>query len=140
METRDSRDIRETQDTQEVPRQEWTRFFDRWSREHQGWIVQVELLGREIGEQPESSRLPLVGISADVKPVKTNIEIIAGHRDEEPDKRVARIIYAPRRVWFKRPAAPADEAIQVESEDGLVTLVTFARVPPEQVERQLPGA
>jgi len=139
MAQKDPRDIRDTRDTREIPRDQWTRFFDRFSKEHEKWIVTVEILGRDIGEQPESSRLPLLGISAEVKPAKTNIEIIAGHRDAEPDRHVTRIVQAPKRVWFKQPQAPADEAIQIESDDGTVTLVTFARVPSEQVERQLPG-
>jgi hypothetical protein len=125
--------------TKEIPRQDWTQFFDQFSKEHQKWIVTVEVLGRDIGAQEEVTRLPLGGISAEVKPAKTTIEIIAGHRDAEPEKHVTRIIEAPKRVLFKQPEEPGDEAIDVESEDGHMTLVTFARIPPEQVERQLPG-
>jgi hypothetical protein len=126
-------------DTKEIPREEWRKFFDEFSRQHRGWITTVEVVGGDIGDQEETTRLPLAGISAEVKASKTTIEIIVGERSVEPETRVTRIIQAPKRVWFKPPEQPGDEAVEIESEDGRKTLVIFARIPPEQVERQLPG-
>lgn len=123
--------------SREIPREEWTRFFDGFSRQHQGWIVAVEVLGPDLGDQEEAARLPLVGISAEAKPVEASVEIIVG---DKPEDRVTRIIQDPERVWFKRPEEPGDEAVEVESKDGRKTLVTFAHVPPEATDRQLPGS
>jgi len=63
----------------------------------------VEVVGARLGDQEESTRLPLIGISAD------------------------------------KGRQPRIEAIQVESEDGTTTLLTFQHVPPTQTERELPG-
>jgi Family of unknown function (DUF5335) len=122
--------------TTEIPREEWVKFFDMLSKEHEGRVVIVELVGRKLGDQPESTRLPLVGMSADVKGPEKRIEVTVGGR---PDAHLTHIINAPRRVWFKPAIGTADEAIEIESEDEATTLVHFPYVPPEQGERQLPG-
>ncbi len=76
-------------------------------------------------------------MSADTKGRRDRIEIVVG---DAPEAHVTRIIDAPRRVWLDESAEPAREAIEVESDDGVTTIVQFQRVPPEHGERQLPGA
>ena len=122
--------------TKEIPREQWLSFFDNFSKEHAGWIVTLEVLGSEIGDQEEANGLPLVGISADVKDRENQIEIVVGGR---PDADVTRIINTPKRVWVKPPNVVGDEALEVESKDGITTLLTFHHVPSERFERQLPG-
>jgi hypothetical protein len=121
--------------TKEIPREEWIRFFDDFSKKHEGWIVTVEVLGSDIGYQEEANGLPLVGISADLKDRENRIEIIVGGR---VDADLTRIIEKPERVWIKQPQEVADEAVEVESKDGTKTLVSFHYVSPEEIERQLP--
>jgi hypothetical protein len=121
--------------TKEIPREEWIKFFDDFSKKHEGWIVNVEVIGSDLGDQVEATGLPLVGISADLKAGENRIEIITGGR---PDAALNRIIDSPKRVWLKQPQGVADEAIEVESEDGTMTLVSFQHIPPEATERQLP--
>jgi thioredoxin reductase (NADPH) len=48
------------------------------------------------------------------------------------------IIEAPKRVWFKPPERPGHEAIEIECDDGRVTLLTFSHIDPEVTERLLP--
>jgi osmotically-inducible protein OsmY len=122
--------------TREIPPDQWVRVLDDFSKKHDGWIVEVELLGSTLGDQQESNRLPLVGISADVKGREKRIEVIVGGR---PDAHLTRIINRPKRVWLKQPEEPAHEAIEVESEDGIITLVHFRHIAPEVGELQLPG-
>src|SRR5258705_12490137 len=107
----------------EIPRDEWVKFFDTFSKQHERWIVTVELIGAQLGDQEQTTRLPLIGISADTKGRQKRIDIIVGDR---PDGHVTRIINMPKRVWLKEPEEPAHEAIQVESEeDGVTTLLHF---------------
>jgi uncharacterized protein DUF5335 len=122
--------------TREIPREQWTRYFDNFSKNHEGWIVTLEVVGSDIGDQEEVNRLPLVGISADVKAHENRIEIIVGGR---PDAGVTRFIESPKHVWVKEPRMPGDEVIEVESEDGIKTLLNFNHVRPEKTERQLPA-
>ena len=34
--------------TKETPKNEWPEFFDSFSRKHEGWLVNVEILGRAL--------------------------------------------------------------------------------------------
>ncbi|HZF39158.1 MAG TPA: DUF5335 family protein [Blastocatellia bacterium] len=122
--------------TRDIPREQWIRFFDDFSKNHEGWIVTLEVIGSDIGDQEEASGLPLVGISADLKARENRIEIIVGGR---PDADVTRFIEKPKRVWVKESRIPGDEAMEVESEDGIKTLLNFHHIPPEETERQLPA-
>ena len=121
--------------SREIPREQSIRFFDDFSKQHEGWIVTWEVLGSDIGDQEKTKRLPLVGITTDVKGDKPRIDVMVGGR---LDAHVSQIIEAPKRVWFKEPEEVGHEAIEVESEDGKVTLVTFSHVDPEVAERRLP--
>jgi hypothetical protein len=122
--------------TREIPREQWVRFFDDFSKNHEGWVVTLEVIGLDLGDQEEVNGLPLVGVSADVKARENKIEIIAGG---ELDADVTRFIDTPKRVWIKEARIPGDEALEVESEDGLKTLLNFHHVSPEKAERQLPA-
>jgi len=121
--------------SKEIPPEQWIKFFDDFSKKHEGWIVNWEVLDAKLGDQEKTTRLPLVGISADVKGSKPRIDVMVGGR---LDAHVTQIIDTPKRVWFKQPEQPGHEAIEVESTDGTVTLVTFMHVDPEQTERLLP--
>ncbi|HKA34996.1 MAG TPA: DUF5335 family protein [Candidatus Binatia bacterium] len=120
--------------TQEIPRAEWRPFFDDFSLRHEGWIVSVEIMGRDIGDQ-EQARRPLAGVSAEIKDRIARIEISVGNL---LDGHVVHIIEAPARVWCKSPMIPGDEAIEIEDGDGRKTLVTFVRIGVGQTDRQLP--
>jgi hypothetical protein len=120
--------------TQEIPRDQWTPFFDGFSTQHEGWIVSVEIIGYDIGDQ-EQARRPLAGVTAEVNGRVARIEISVGNL---LDGHVMHMIEAPERVWFKLPEISGDEAIEIECEDGRKTLVTFVRIGAGQTDRQLP--
>jgi len=122
--------------TQEISRDEWVRVLDDFSKRHEGWIVTMEVVGATIGDQEEATGLPLVGIGADVKDNESRIAVMLGGR---PEAHVTRIIEVPKRVWLERADEPAHDAVAVESEDGTTTIVRFQHVPPEAVDRLLPG-
>ena len=111
----------------EVPLERWTDFFDQFSGEHQGWIVALDVMAGDLGAQQEVTGLPLVGITVDVKHQPQRLEIMVGGRT---DAHVTRIIESPKRIWNIR------DAIDVESGDGMVTLLRFMKV--EHTDRLLP--
>ncbi len=120
--------------TQEIPRAQWTPFFDEFNLRHEGWIVNVEIMGNDIGDQ-EQARKPLAGVMADLKDPIARIEISVGN---QLDGHVVHIIEAPERVWCKSPSIAGDEAIEIEGSDGRKTLVTFVRIGVNQTDRLLP--
>ena len=38
----------------EIPREQWNTFFDDFSKKHEGWIVNWEVLGKDIGDQEKT--------------------------------------------------------------------------------------
>ena len=72
--------------TKEIPREKWTEFFDGFSQRHEGWLVNVQVLG-DSGAQTEVRELPLTGISADRDAART-ISILVG---DSPDVNVERL-------------------------------------------------
>ncbi|HWP43654.1 MAG TPA: DUF5335 family protein [Blastocatellia bacterium] len=119
--------------TQEVPRQEWTEFFDSFSRRHLGWLVSVEVMGPDIGAQAEAREMPLQGITAELKPGDESIiSIMVGNSAED---HLTHTITGPSRVNVKVSGEGTDEAVEIESEDGLTTLVRFrSPISPEMVD------
>src|SRR5436190_6713732 len=107
--------------TREIPREEWMTFFDGFSRQHEGWLVTVEVLGGS-GAQPEAIELPLAGIVADPNGGKQSISILVG---EEVDKHVTHTISNPTDVTLDETETGAHEALRITGADGLTTLVRF---------------
>lgn len=120
--------------TREIPRNEWTSFFDGFSRRHEGWLTTVQVLGR-IGAQVEAKELPLRGVSADRDEAST-IAVIVG---QSPEQEVTHQIRSPSHVRVEESDAGAEEAVQIQSEVGETTLLTFrSALPPEMVDGVLP--
>jgi hypothetical protein len=119
----------------EIQPDEWPRFFDEFSKAHEGWIVDVDVVGPEIGDQEAASGLPLVGLGADVKDGERRVEVMVGGRREA---HVTRIIEKPQRVWLEVSDVPGHDGVAIESDDGTMTIVTFRHVDPDVIERQLP--
>jgi hypothetical protein len=122
--------------SKEIPREQWISFLDDFSKRHAGWVVTMEVLGSDLGDQEESAVLPLVGISADVKDGENRIEVMVGGR---PDANLTHIIDGAKRVLLTQSEAEQHDAVEIESDDGTRTLLHFRYVPPEETERQLWG-
>ena len=108
--------------TIEVPRERWNKFFDEFSRQHEGWILSIEVLGSELGAQEEATA-PLVGISADLKDNENRINVMTG---DGRTAHLTHIVNMPTRVW-SREDGQANEALEIESADGTKTLLSFSR-------------
>ena len=53
--------------TQSLPSEEWTAFFDDFSRKYEGKLASIELYGPGTMEHNAARELPFVGISYDRK-------------------------------------------------------------------------
>jgi uncharacterized protein DUF5335 len=118
--------------TQEIPRQEWNKFFDVFSRQHEGWIATLEVFGPDIGAQEQAHELPLEGVSIASENNPTEIAISFG---KTPEDHVTHTITKPEHVWLEVTSAGANAALEIESEDKLKTLLRFrSAMPPEMVD------
>ncbi len=110
--------------TKEIPRDQWVEFFDGFSKRHEGWLATIEVLQSDIGAQTEAERLPFVGISADVKDNENRLEIRLGN---QPNSGITHAITSPTCVQVKQNEEGEDEALEIESSDGEITLLRFRR-------------
>lgn len=108
--------------TREIERNKWTEEFNRLSRMHLGRVIDIEVIGEEIGAQTESKNMPFEGISADFKDNENRIEISVG---ASPDSHVTRSITEPASVYLKQSNAGEDEALEIETADGTKTILRF---------------
>jgi uncharacterized protein DUF5335 len=125
-----------TTTTREIKREEWSDFFDGFSRRHEGWLVTIEILDKELGDQIEVQDKALKGIVAERKRDPQVIDIFVWNKPEED---TAHIIDKPTRVWVEETAEGADVALEIESEDHATTLLTFKSAAlPETVDGVAP--
>lgn len=119
--------------TKEIPESEWTGFFASFSRQHEGWLVSVEIFGSEIGAQVEQRQVVLEGITDEWNEVEGNtIMIMTGAK---PDDHVTHSITHPTAVSLEQTDEGADAALAIQSNDGATTLLRFrSAVLPELVD------
>jgi hypothetical protein len=118
--------------TREIPRSEWTEFFDGFSRRHEGWLVTIEVLDKAIGAQVEAEDRPLKGITSDRGGPDSDIEVMTG---TGPEDTLTHIVAHPTRVQVEETPEGAEVAIEIESQSEGTTLVRFrSAVLPELVD------
>ena len=109
--------------TREIPRQEWTTFFDSFSKQYVGRSATVEVTGQEIGDQVEAQQQVFSGISADLKDHENRIAVIVG---PSVDEATSRTVDSPTEVWLKEGDGQAQPSLEIRSSDGTATLLTLS--------------
>jgi hypothetical protein len=119
--------------TREIPRDEWTIFLDTFSRQHEGWLATIEVLGLDIGAQEEAHDLPLEGITvASSDDALGTIAISLGKTRED---HVTQTITKPTRIWLEQTSLGANAALEIESEGDVKTLLRFrSALPADMVD------
>lgn len=118
--------------TREVSRNEWTRFFDVFSKQHEGWIASLEVFGDQIGAQAEAVELPFEGISVSAEDEPQSLVINLGRTAED---HISHTIERPRHVWLRQTEEGANDSLEIVEEGNQKTLLRF-RSPmlPELVD------
>lgn len=119
--------------TREILRNEWRTFFDQFSRQHEGWLATIEVLGLDVGAQEEAHELPLVGVSLSSE--GREAETISIDVGTAPDDHVSHVIDDATRIWLEQTDEGADVAMAIEDRDGTKTILRFrTAVAPEFVD------
>src|ERR1041384_4763530 len=117
--------------TQEIPRREWRGFLDSFSRQHEGWLATLEVLGVDVGAQEEARELPLAGVSLSSGGDET--EAISIDLGTKPDERISHAISEPTAVWLEQTEEGANAALEIEVADGTKTLLRFRSPMPAEL-------
>jgi hypothetical protein len=123
--------------TKEIPRKEWPASFDSFSRRHEGWLVNLEVLAPEIGAQLEERELAFEGITDECDETLGNtIMIMAGIK---PDDHITHSITNPTEVSLEQTDEGADAALAIKGADGVTALLRFrSAILPELVDALAP--
>lgn len=111
--------------TKEIPRSDWPAYFGGLSVQYQGWKVMIEVLGRDLGDQPMQHGPPLQGISYETKGSEAGSILI--EVGDTPDEYTTHLIKHPGAVWVALVAPGAEVDMQFESDDGVTTLMYLRR-------------
>lgn len=119
--------------TKQIPKSEWAAFLNTFSRQHEGWLVKLEIFNPDLGAQVEQTGLALKGLADEWDDAKGNtIMIMAGN---ELDDHVTHSISNPTEVSLEQTDDGADVALSIKSADGTTALLSFrATVLPETVD------
>jgi hypothetical protein len=104
--------------TQHVPEKLWRSTLDGLSRAYDGAIVSLEVIGNDVGAQPEVLDQPLRGLSSDRGGVTIRIAKPAGVQLEH-------LIAHPTDLRIVESDEGAIMAVEIEEKEGTHTLVHF---------------
>jgi uncharacterized protein DUF5335 len=117
--------------TEEIPRAQWSGFFDSFSRQHEGWLASLELLEGTTG--PQHGPLSFAGISLNSN--DGDAESIVISLAASPLEHVTHMIDHPKRVTLQRTEDGANASIEIEANDETRTLLRFrSPMRPELVD------
>ncbi|MBI4787183.1 MAG: DUF5335 family protein [Chloroflexi bacterium] len=118
---------------QEIPRQEWVRFCNDYSRQHDGWLASVRVKGGSVVDHVEAESMPFRGVSYEEKGTeKDSIAIFLNKGNKEDE---THIISHPTRLRQEVDDG-RDRGLEIEARDGTTTLIRFKNPSvPEMVDR-----
>jgi hypothetical protein len=117
--------------TRDIPRDQWREELDTFSRQHEGWIVSVEITDPDGQCRTEARDLPLQGVSTD-SPRSDGVAIIVG---QSPDDHVTHEVSQPVAIAIDETDAGAERALCIRARDGSTTTVEFrSPMRPEEVD------
>jgi hypothetical protein len=111
----------------EISSDKWPELFNVLSRQYWGWGATIEVLDRELGDQRAADGLPLQGLSFEKAGSQAGDILIEVGDAGTPFE--THLIHRPRavRVAVLQPGSEAD--IEVESDEGVTTLLRLRRLP-----------
>lgn len=113
--------------TLEIPRQEWSRFFNDLSQRRFEWRTKVEVMSNTIGSQILSKNLPLVGVTFEEKNGADVIEIAVG--EDSAQHQTHNVINPSKVAYLKTDEFPGG-VLEIEENNGTKTLIHLIEPMP----------
>jgi hypothetical protein len=116
----------------DIPRDQWRETLDSFSRQHEGWVVHVDVTDAEGRTRAAADDLPLQGISTD-SGRNDRIDVMVG---QQRDDHITHEIVDPVNVAIEQADGGADHALRIRARDGSTTIVEFrSSQKPEESNR-----
>lgn len=123
-----------------IPQEDWSRFFNKLSRDFEDWETSVQLLNADLGAQTFSEGLPFGGITFESRDPNGMIELSIG---TDAETHQTHMISEPVIVAFDRDKDGVGSSLEVEDSAGTKTIVRFERpfpVPAEYSKSEIMSA
>ena len=116
-------------DAKTIPHDRWREELDRFSRQHEGWIVSVTIEPSARSARVEAHDMPLQGVVADRDDA---IAVIVG---DTADARVTHEVPHAVTVRIEMTDVGAERALLIQDASGSTTTVAFrAPMRPDEVD------
>ena len=113
-----------------IGREQWKSFVKEFNHRNELRPTRVEILGPEIGAQEEEGLLPLTGLSLEDKGKDApRLEISLGGETAKEERHLTHTISRVRSIMRKVGVDLREEALLIEDEDGIKTLLIFETLP-----------
>ena len=119
----------------QVPHAEWTRFFETFTREHQGATATVRVVDPRLGVQVEARDMPFEGIAVDPE-IGAPIRIQLGTK---PPANLDHPIEQPEQIWLELTDRGTAAALEITSGGGRRTILEFSGVGASDARGVSPG-
>jgi hypothetical protein len=106
----------------EIPHGEWLSFLDSFSRQHEGWLVRMEVAEGQGSSGLQAKDLKFEGATPEHSEGHDRISIALG---QAPDDHLTHFINDPLRVVFVEGRGGGQMGLQIEAADGSRTLIRF---------------
>lgn len=114
--------------TRSIKPSEWSHFLEGFSKKHDGWLVTIESLEPEFGDQVEGENLPLRGLTYESDGDCIEISLIRGERH------LSHTIDHPKALWLKQSQQGADQVLEIEAADGNTLVLFRSPMRPDEVD------
>ena len=110
-----------------IKQEQWQTFLEDFSKRNQFRATRLEVVGGDIGAQPEEEYLPLVGVSFEVKGSDAGSVIIT--LGGGTARTVEHVVEQVERIAPITGMAGVEDGLGFEDRDGGKTLLIFEQLP-----------
>lgn len=119
-----------------IEKHRWKSFLDDFTKRNQFRATRLEVIGEDVGAQPEEEFLPLVGVSLELKGAEAgSVVVILGGETSKDKRHVERHIENVQRITpLTNETSGLEEGVAFEDADGektLLILEQMAEIPAQ---------
>ena len=116
----------------EIPRGEWLSFLDGFSRQHERWLVTVEIVAKQLGHVIAVENRALQGVTPESSNGHERIAIAVGTAEAD---HMTHFVSGPKRIRLLETADGTTLGLEIEAADSTTTLVRFrGAMRPEMLD------